>query len=148
MMLNKNKKSMTLSIVLLVMATLVLVITALAVFSYRDAKISESILSGTGAEKVYVQAEILNFYLRTISKNIESEENPVLDFKKEFYEYRLQDGKFIFPELAQIEPQINSEHIQVKNKEVSVNFAVSIEQAFEKGYASYNYTFNFNKKLK
>jgi len=158
-MIIKNKKSMSISIVILVIATLVLTIVSLFAFNIRGDNISARI-SLANLDNVYVVEDLVNFYVyEMIENSIEegmSEEKFIENLKTEFNKYK-QGDDFVLEELRQIEFQINKENIEIKeingiNKKVSIILEISILESIldnnqEVIFVTYDYKKTFEKDL-
>lgn len=159
-MLIKNRRGMSISIVLLVLATLVLTSFALFTFYLREKSIQEEIYTTRFLEEVYVKEEKINFYVQNIFDNSVRDFNRdedvsklINNFKQELGKYKI-NNKFVIAELEQVEGQINEEHIKVKNNKVTAGFQITIksnvtDEKKEKEIFSAVYTYNkkFEKQI-
>ena len=156
----KNKKGMSISIVILTFATLALTVFSLLVFSFHGTDLSENV-NLADLDRVYAIEELVNFYVdlmieNSIEENID-ENKFIENFKKEFDNYK-QGDDFVLEELRQIEEQINNENIEFEqvnrvNKKVIVNLEISIEDEIVKRngeqviVVKYNYQKTFDKEI-
>lgn len=157
-MIKKNKKSMEISIVVLVLATLVLTIVSLFAFNIRGDKLVERV--NLDLDNVYAIEELVNFYVnKMIENSIEdnmNEEKFIENLKREFDKYK-QGNDFVLEELRQIEPQISKDNIKIEkingiNKNVSITLEISISDSIfydnkEIVFITYVYTKTFEKDL-
>jgi hypothetical protein len=145
-MLMRNKRGMSIALVLLVLATLVLTTFALFTFYSREKSIQEKIHTTRFLEDTYTEEDLINFYLQDIFDEAqgESEEEFVDSFKEELKKYKI-DGKFLVDELGQVERQV--EKIEVDEGKVMVEF--QIELAGKSGAFSADYIYNkkFEKQV-
>ena len=163
-----NKKGgVPIAITLLVLATLLLTSFSLVYFAKKSTTNNKKIYSNGISEEVYSKAMLLDFYTqeitdkaakKTISSGDISKENFIDNFNNELNRYKLENGKFIIEELAQIENRLNQDNviIQDKNngKEFSVTFDISIYKEISdngkiKKPVSINYTYTkaFTSKI-
>jgi len=162
----KNKKAgMSISIVLLVLATLVLSGYALFTFYTREKSVQEKVYVPRIIEDVYSKEEQINFYLDQIVENAalktvvfegESAERIFADsLKKELEESKDKNGNFPIIELNQIEEQVKEENVEFDEEKgtIAIEFEIKIENNAEiKGKeifsTSYTYRKKFEKTLK
>lgn len=158
-MIKKNKKSMEISIVVLVLATLVLTIFSLFAFNIRGDNLFARV-NLVDLDNVYAIEELVNFYVsKMIENSIEDnmdEEKFTENLKTEFNKYK-QGNDFVLEELRQIEPQINKDNIKIEkingiNKKASITLKISISDSIlynnkEIVFITYAYTKTFEKDL-
>lgn len=166
----KNKKAMSISIVLLVLATLVLTSFSLLTFYLRKDKIQEEIHTTRFLEDIYAKEEQINFYINEImekavqaTKESENfEEDFPINFLNELDKYKI-NNKFIMQELEQVQNQVNENpdiFVIEENKEgektvkkVTAEFQIIIEDKVtvedkELFSAVYTYKKTFEKEIK
>jgi len=161
----KNKKGgMSVSIALLVLATLVLSCFSLLMFYLREKNLQETIYISS-LEDIYSKEEQINFYInKAMGSAAEGSKNPefseayfIINFLAEISEYKLENG-FVVPELEQLKNQINEENIEynAESKIVSADFEIMLEDKIvvkekkenkELFSASYAYKKKFEKAL-
>jgi len=132
-MLRKNKKSMSLSLVFLVLATLILTSSALVIFYLRTKNISEEVRSVGFLSGIYAKEEMINSYVVMAMENaIEGSKNPdfsqydfEINFLAELSEYKLIDDPVIL-ELEEIMQQIDGIHIQYDDAKKTVTFEYQV----------------------
>lgn len=145
------------AIVILAVSTLVLVISALFIFNSKQAIIENEISIGSSLDEIYIQSEILNFYLDDICSKVKSTANPQGDFASELKKYKNNEGKYIFQDLEQIEEQVNEETVKFNTKEGRLNVKLNILLSKDFGItdnskssfvkAAYNYTYSCSKRI-
>jgi hypothetical protein len=155
-MLRINKRAQgSLAVVITVLATFALCITALFLFSTKAASIEEN-LDVSVMEKVYSRATIINFYLDEISSEIKSSQDSLIQFKRELNNHKDKQGQYFDLVLIQIENQLNnapSNHIYTENGSVFLNFEVRLsEVAYSSGSKAskryvVKYVYNYTQKL-
>jgi len=148
-MRNKNG-TMQIAVLITVILTFVLIITALFIFSSRQIEISAKLMPNMAIDKVYSRAEILNFQLNQICREIQSEENPVEDFKKILLKYKNKNGVYAPVELKQIEDQADVNHIKIdENAKLTINFDIIVsnesvqKKSTDDGLKSIGYSYQF-----
>lgn len=157
----KNKKGgMEISIVLLVLATLILSTFALYTFYTKQKSMQEKIYITKFLEDIYSKEEQINFYIDNILEKSakdfnkeDSEEKLIENFTRELSKYKINNN-YIVPELAQIEEQVNEEHIKYDkdNQKVTAEFQITLEDKVadngkELFSAVYTYTKKFEKEI-
>lgn len=132
-MIKRNKKAMSIPIVLLVLLTLILITTSLFYFNIKQKNVKETMMIPDEIDRIYVKELQLNYYLQDIfDKAFEgitaenSQEQLIDNFKRELARYKVND-KFIVPEFSQIELQINREHITFENGKAIARFDIVLE---------------------
>ena len=148
--MRNRKGAMQISIVLLVIATLILVITSIYFFNIREKNLTKSIVSGSDSEKVYVKQEIVDFYLRRITSRTNTNGNVVMNFQNELYRYKDRNGNYPIIYLKQVESQLDSIHIRLEGGKLKVDFDINIPDA---GYSEdrllylikYDHHFSYEK---
>jgi len=153
-----NKKAMmSPAIVVLSVSTLVLVVMALFIFSFKQDAISNEISIGSGLEEIYVQSEILNFYLDDMCSKVETTYNADKEFLTELKKYKNAEGNYIYAYLEQVELQISDETVKFNTKtnllEVKLNIKLAKEaEAYDDSESSivktdYNSEYSCSRKL-
>ncbi|MDP1728714.1 MAG: hypothetical protein Q8L27_00740 [archaeon] len=156
--LKQNKKAMmSIAIVILVVSTLVLVISALFIFNAKQATIDNEIAISSSLDDVYIKSEILNFYLDDICSKVQSTVGASLEFMTELEKYKTSEGVYIYSELEQVAKQVNEENVNYNVQEglLEVKFDILLSQNFEIKDKSeslltqtvYNYTYVCSRKL-
>jgi len=155
----KNKKGvMSIAVLLLVLATLVLVIYSLFVFSIRSNSVQEYITSGVALEELYSRAVMLNFFLDDICYNVGSGGNAISEFRAGLNQYKDSNGAYITSipyDLSQIESQLDGSHISYNGGLLKVNFNITMISTsyfadLSKGRefeVNYNYNYTCQRKL-
>lgn len=164
-MIIKNKKGgMSVSIALLVLATLVLSCFSLLTFYLREKNLRE-IIYLSSLEDIYSKEAIVNFYIyEAMESAIKKSKNPdfskadfITNFMAEINAYNLEKGAIVM-ELEQLKQQINEESIKynAESKIVSAEFQIIIEDKIvvmedekekELFSASYTYKKKFEKAV-
>ena len=98
----RQKRGMSISIVLLTILTLVLVVTALLMFNLRSKRLEEKLYVSRGLDRVYARAAIFDFYLNEILDKI-GEDASIEEFNTELEKYKDDDGDYFIKELEQVE---------------------------------------------
>ena len=148
----KNKKAMSIPIVLLVFATLILTIFSLFIFATKDNETKTLVSYASLLEDLYSREEITNFYISEILEEIQVTEDETLfiqNFKKELDKYRFKDGKFPDSILSDLYLQINEENIVIENKEGNflITFTIKVENQEKEISADHNYKRTFEKPI-
>lgn len=148
-MIKGKKAGMELSIVLLVLATLVLVVSALFTFNFRIGALERNMKIYNNVEGVYAQAKILDFTLREIIVKFENNKNgEIIAFVNDSI-HRYKNETYSIYGLQQVENQLNSEHIKAENGQVSAKFQIIfVDQTWDEKNPQYldykiKYTHNF-----
>ena len=157
-LLNKKSKKGTssIAIVLLVILTLILTITALFYFNVKEKEFNKQINSARLLKDLSSQEELINFYIQDIveraAKEVSSEKEFVDKLNKEISNYKFSDGSFAILEFSQLEEQVTEQNVKLENNEASANFEILIVDniADEKGVelVSKNYIYIRNFKAK
>lgn len=145
-----NKKAtMSISIVLLVLATLILSIFALFTFNLRDNEAREIVSYASYLEGIYAREEIINFYIQGIIDDIEvkNKEEFISKFKQELGKYKDKQGDYLLSELSQVEEQIKEENIDIAEGKLKITFNIEIEKNTENLDVAYAYKKSFEKEL-
>ena len=150
----KNKKSMSISIVLLVIASLVLSGVALFTFYAQKDKLQAKIYTINFLDETYAKEEIINFYLQNIFDNAINglstgwtQEQLIENFSEELNKYKI-NGEFIMPELSQLESQLNSENLYIENGKIVAKFGIDLEnQAVQNKEILFSVKYHFEKKF-
>lgn len=143
---NKNAK-MEFSILLLSIATLVLIVTSLLVFSSRTNSFGESIAVSDNFEELYAKAEKFDFYLSNMISKLEV---PISydSFRIKFNEYKDKNGNYLLPdfneEFRQIESQIDGDHISPDRIHFTIVFQKILEHNGLKDSFKYTHEFEYN----
>ncbi len=144
-----NKKAgVSISIVLLVLATLILVISSLFYFHIRADDLTGDISSAVFLEEIYSKEVKLNFYLENVfdkcSENFVSEEEFVNCFIEKIELYGGSD--IVVEGLEQIEGQLDE--IVFDGRKLGIEFDLLIEEDFEDGLSvSYEYKKSFEAEV-
>jgi len=149
-MLNNKRGGVSISIVLLVIFTLVLVISSLTYFTTRSSGITKNLGNSFILERVNINVEEINFNIQNIVdrsfENSNSKEEFIDNFKLELEKYVI-DGKFIIPELSQLESQLNSDSVVFSDKGVEVSFEIKVQDKVGNEFlVDYKYTKTFINK--
>lgn len=149
-MLKNKKATMQISIIVTVILTFVLVTLALFIFSSRQTVTDVQLSPNVAIDKVYSRAEILNFQLNDMCREIQSEENPAEDFNKILSRYKDKSGIYHPAELSQIESQVDSKHITLdENAKLIVTFDITLsnesvqKKSTDEGLKVIKYVYNF-----
>ena len=94
--------------------------------------------------------EEINFNIQNIVdrsfENSNSKEEFIDNFKLELEKYVI-DGKFIIPELSQLESQLNSDSVVFSDKGVEVSFEIKVQDKVGNEFlVDYKYTKTFINK--
>ena len=121
-----NKKGMSLAIVLLVIATLVLVSTALITFYVREKSYEDKIAAAGFLQDVYTKEAKINFYAYNVLENINSEnkakEDIIKEFRNELSKYKESDWEFILDRNGALQKYKESDWIfTIKEDDVKIN---------------------------
>lgn len=153
----KNKKAnQSLAVMILVLGTITLVVLSLVNFGYRQNNLGDEIKSISGFDKIYAEAEILNFYLREISSGINSQDKVVDNFLIGLNKYKDKNGYFIDGNLNQIKNQLDEnpgEHVKVVEGKLIVDFDMELLEVIYYGDGKrnfeekYDYNFHYEKEL-
>ena len=127
-----SKKAQTpIAITILVLATLVLCVTALFMFAFKTND-SEQKIGVSQINKVYNHAEVIDFYLDEVSSKIIKGSDPVLQFKQLISKYKNKDGFYLDSAFVQIETQLNDKTkspVSIdKNNKLFVDFNIVLSE--------------------
>ncbi len=144
----RNKRAMSVSIVVLVLATLVLTVFALFSFVIKDTNIQSEILMTRFLEDMYSHEQEINFNINMIIQgiNAKNKDEFISNLKSE-----LTNSKI--PELVKLESQVNSDSVKQEGKIFAIEFSIFLENKVDLGkdgipiYASYSYKKTFEKEL-
>ena len=146
-----NKKGgVPISVVLLVVATLILVITALFIFNTRVSNIDKEIKSSVFLEDIYSTEIELDFVVEQVFDfcivSFVSEE----EFKSCFIErlglFKLS-GEYVIKELGQVEGQVDDKLV-LRDGLLSGNFEFVIDKEFENSFeVEYKYEKEFSRNV-
>jgi len=134
-----NKKaSNPIAIVLLVVAFFLVIGYARFTFLDRAEEIRLHIQGSSTLEEVYAKESQVNFYIGSIIKTSAREatgnSNPkeafLTKFKQELENYKVS-GRYIIPQLEQIEAQLSEEKIKIDDDSISVSFKIKIDGELE-----------------
>ncbi len=144
----KNKKAMSIAVVILVFATIFISGLCLVAFSLRKNNLDN--LSSTSLGDIYRVESILNYNLRKIvDESFEpgmDKEQFIIKFKESLNEYK-SGGNYVIPQLSQIESQLDN--AIVENNRVSLPLDLKIEGFVDEDlYVSYKYTKVFEMEVK
>ncbi len=153
-MLKNKKAGMEISVVLLVIATLVLSGFVLLTFYTKQKSMQEKIYATKFLEDIYSKEEIVNFYINNVLENSVKDFNKedgevklILNFKNELNKYKINNN-YIIPELAQIEKQVNEEHIKIEDNKATAEFQITLEdKVVENGKAIFSAVYTYDKKF-
>jgi len=157
----KNKSAkMELAIIILVVATLVTYITAIAVFNFRMQNLEQKLYVSASLEDMYSRSDITDFTLKQIAAKVAANPgtNAAATFLNELRKYRGSSLYDNFYALYQAENQLSAnpaDCVKIDNGFLIINFkleyaAVSwnpsnTQQQFKK--ASYERKFNYEVKV-
>ena len=126
----KDKRGGPISIVLLVIMTLMILISAIYIFAFKTTDTEEK-LEVSGIDRVYAEGQVVNFYIDEIMDEVEKEYyiginfwplpytiDPVEEFKKYLAVYN-NKGTYVNPAFIQIDIQINNQleqHVWFENR--------------------------------
>jgi hypothetical protein len=147
----KNKKA-NISITLLVFMVLVLSIATLFILSTSDEAEKSEMNHFIFINYIYIEKAKFDFYVQDIIDNsikgIETKQDFISNFQDELERYK-QDGKYIIPEIGNIESQVKEENIEIKNNELIISFEISIKEEFNNNEVDLKQiTYNYNKEFK
>ena len=146
----KEKKA-DISILLLVLATFVLVVTVTFIF-YKNTQNSGLQIKDSGfLDEVYLEEDIVNFYINDIiDKSIVGVGNDkgkfIYNFRNELPRY-IENGEFIAPELRQLGAQFDGDNVRIENGIIYAKFSIKIDKNFGDNMVSYLYEKEFTRKL-
>jgi hypothetical protein len=149
--MNKDKKA-DISILLLVLMTLVLAVSVLAMFYSNTSNSGAQIKDSRFLDLVYSNEMKTNFYINEImDKSIVDIKGDKLkfieNFRNELLKYNVS-GEFIVPELSQLEPQLNENNIRLNDGIIFIKFSVKIDKNFNDGaMVSYLYVKEFGRRI-
>ena len=150
---------MSIPIVFLVLATLVLTVFSLFVFSIRLSSLSKP-LALASLDEIYAKEELINFYIdKIMEKSVKDfkleygEQGFIDNFKQELARYK-QGNDFVLEGLGQVEGQLKDENIEIDegNKKISLSLSMTVfggssYKNTELFSASYTYRKTFEKAL-
>ena len=149
----RNKKA-DISVLLLVLMTLILVISALFIFNLNSKKTTAKIIEYNSLNDIYSREKEINFYINDImervgsridkNKNIKAEF--IKNFKKELERYKNEDV-FYIKELEQLDSQLISNNVEYADKTIKINFNIHLEKRFENIIIIYSYKKEFSRIL-
>jgi hypothetical protein len=146
----KNKKA-NISITLLVFMVLVLSIATLFILSISNEAEKSEMNHFIFINYIYIEKAKFDFYIQDIIDNsikgIETKQDFIDNFQDELERYK-QDGKYIIPEIRNIESQVKEENIEIKNNELIINFEISMKKEFYNDETDLRQiTYNYNKEF-
>ena len=131
-LINNKRAAMSISIDLLAVATLVLVVFALSIFSSHNNRVDETINTGQKAESIYSSAKILDFYILEIGSKIMVGDNAVEKFRAGLAKYKKSDGNYIYSVLGEIEKLLDVNHIRIENtNKLIIDFDITLSKSFQ-----------------
>jgi hypothetical protein len=148
----KSKRSMEISIILLVIATLIIASYSLFTFYGGRNRVNEKAQITGILEDLYSRESQINFYLTDIVEKIEikdkrNPEKEFLDgFEKGIYEYNGQSG-YAFSEFAQIKSQLKTGNLEISDNKIKIKLNIITSKEGDGVSAVYNYTKVFEKVL-
>lgn len=123
----KNKKAMSIPIVLLVILTLVLITTSLFYFNIKQKNVKETIRIPDEIDRVYVNELQLNYYLQEIFDNAtnnfkfeDGKQEFINNFKNELDKYDILENK------EDIKLQIVDENIELTPDKISLTLNIKL----------------------
>jgi hypothetical protein len=150
-----NKKAMDIAIPVLVLMTIILVVSALAVFNLNSRKVEGKIEDYKFLEEIYFKENEINFYIKDIMEEAVSKIEKGMDiktqfidnFKKEMQRYK-KDEVFYVKELEPLENQLDRNKIIIENKKITFKFKINFEKRFgDKMIVLYSYEKDFSELL-
>jgi len=118
---NWNKKAVSLSILILVLACVSLSLWSLFYFSIKEGEFNQRIYIHTEVDEVYVKEVLINFYIQDVFdkavedlKFEEGKEGFVEKFKKELNKLKDKKGKYPIDDLKEIEEVVDQENFESK----------------------------------
>jgi len=148
----KNKKAMSLSIVILVMLAMLLSISALAIFMIRGKNLSMR-ANIVDLERIYAKETLINYYIEeliresTEGNSLIDEETFIKNFKENLKIYK-KSGNYEPYELIQVEEQLNELNLDIYGNELHLILDINLEDNID-NYAkiTYSYRKTFEKTL-
>ena len=132
-MLMKNKRAMSLPILVLVILTIVLVFVSLFYFSSRDKQNKETLMIPSVIDELYRGEARLNFHLRDIFeksvKNMQetkSQDVFISSFKDELNRFKSQNGNYLIQGMEQVESQLNNKNIIIDSEKVILTLEIEL----------------------
>ncbi len=160
-MLYSKKAGVPIVIVMLVLLTIALIMTALVSFSLRNNQVSKNIYGHTFLDDVYAKEKLINFYIQEITdksvEGIDSEEHFISNFKTNLASYKDNNGLYVLNELAQVESRLNNDNVELitegEGKKILLNLQLIISTEFKEDgerriMVSYTYTRVFRSEAK
>ena len=149
----RNKKA-DISVLLLVLMTLILVISALFIFNLNSKKTTAKIIEYNSLNDIYSREKEINFYINDImervgsriDKNKNIKDEFIKNFKKELERYKNEDV-FYIKELEQLDSQLISNNVEYADKTIKINFNIHLEKRFENIIIIYSYKKEFSRIL-
>ena len=150
----RNKKG-DIAVTVLTVLTLVFVILTLFLFNIRDKDMNIEIGRNFVIDEILSKEEIINFNIQNIvdmvSKDANSKENFINNFKVELGKYKDSNGRYFISELEQLEEQIVLENVVYENGKFSIDFNILVEKEVLKDgkrdvFISYEYKKTFINK--
>ena len=150
--LPKSKKGMSLSIVLLVFATVILMGSSLVIFKIRANQMSVE-NSFIDIQDVYVEYELMDFYINEIMEDVTRDfyyENGktvfISKFKNELGKYKAGNKNLIL-EIEGIENQLSEDRIVLSLNKVSIKLDFNVVKEFSNATVSYSESKTFERYL-
>lgn len=148
-----NKKA-DISVLLLVLMTLILVVSALFIFNLNSKKVEAKIIEYNSLNDIYSREKEINFYINDImerigsriDKNINIKDEFIKNFKKELERYK-NENVFYIKELEQLESQLIVNNLEYADKTVKINFNIHLEKRFDNIIIIYSYKKEFSRIL-
>jgi hypothetical protein len=149
MKINKmNKKSMSISVLLLVMLTIILIGASIIIFIVKDKNISSSMDLSNNIDRTHIKEVKLNYYLNEIFDNSVKEfkfeqgkDVLISNLKKELNKHKTTSGYYYTEGLEQVESQLNNVDLTKEKISLLLNFNIKSNNS------ELNIDYNFNTKL-
>lgn len=143
---------MPLSITLLVVATFILIVTSLFIFSIRKDNFNNQINAVAYFERFYSDEPAMDFYIKQIVNRVDvSNQQDIFNaFKKELDAYKNNAAGYPLPEFEQLEAQLNKDHITIENNILKINFEINFSRTVSDSAdpnANKLFTINYRKKF-
>lgn len=147
-----NKKSMSISIMLLVVLTLVTVGVSLTYFVLSDKKINYSLKIPNQIDSVYSEEAYLNFYLKDLFKKASSDLK--LNDEKQVFIDKINENlkdyndPYLIKNMGQITNQLKEENIEITKEKLIWKIEFVLEDKSQEAIEiKYNYKKEFEKKF-
>jgi len=160
MLIIRNKKAISIPIVLLVIFTIIITSTSLFYFVISKKDFSTRLIIPNTIDSIYLEETYLDYYLNEIFERsindfskINGKEVFIENFKSNLIEYKDKNGNYVLKSLREVEVSLDSEDVILTGESLVLNIDILISESkeiegYEVLYVSYNYENSLEKVFK